>query len=63
MDKQCGNCKETKPLSRFYIAPKDGAVAWHGSSKFCIDCHDAGLIKHGYGDYGDKYKQPDWMTA
>ncbi len=58
--KECKNCKQTKSLDSFFIAPNDAAASWHGSSMYCIACHDAGLIKYGYGYYGDKYKKPDW---
>lgn len=61
MEKRCLCCGEIKPITRFFFAPKDGAASWHGTSRFCIDCHDAGLIVHGYGWYGDKYRKPDWI--
>lgn len=58
--KQCKYCKQDKMLDNFYVAPKDAPGNWHGSSMYCKHCHDAGLIKHGYGSYGEKYRKPDW---
>lgn len=63
IQKKCEKCKETKNLKDFFLAPRDGAASWFGSSRYCIACHDAGLIEHGYGWYGENYKQPDWMSC
>lgn len=60
--KKCETCNESKPLSDYYTAPADGAVAWTGTSIHCIECHSKGLVIHGYGYYGDKYKHPDWYV-
>jgi len=62
MNKKCKTCNEEKPLSGFFIAPNDGASAWHGSSTHCIACHDSCLVPHGYGWYGDLYKRPSWQS-
>ena len=32
--KKCETCNESKPLSDYYTAPADGAVAWTGTTKF-----------------------------
>jgi len=58
--KVCEKCEVKKTLNRFFLSPKDAAASWFGSSRYCIDCHDAGLIEHGYGYYGDMYRKPDW---
>jgi len=62
IEKICDMCNKQKVLKEFFVAPSDGSVSWHGTSKYCIECHDAGLVKYGYGWYGDKYKKPDWVS-
>lgn len=60
MNKICGHCKKPKSLGNFFTAPESAAVSWDGTSAFCRQCHDDGLIKHGYGWYGkDKWTSPN----
>ena len=62
MKKICKTCNEEKTLISFFLAPKDGAASWLGSSMHCIECHDSGLVEHGYGWYGEKYRRPSWVS-
>lgn len=59
MQKRCDHCGETKVLSEFFSPPVDSTASWKGTSQYCKSCHEAGLIPHGYGWYGDKYRTPE----
>ena len=43
LEKTCEMCSKSKSLKEFFVAPGDGAASWHGTSKYCIECHDKGI--------------------
>lgn len=58
MEKKCGCCGKMKSLLEFFAASFGSRSAEIGTSFFCKQCHAEGRIKHGYGWYGEKYKEP-----
>ncbi len=60
IEKKCLNCHEVKVLGEFFTADYDGLAKQIRSSRYCIACHEAGLIPYGYGwpGYGEKFKTP-----
>jgi len=58
-------CGEIKPLGAFFSPSADDRAAARGTSKHCKDCHEAGLIEHGYGwpGFGDRFKTPEETVA
>lgn len=55
--KHCGYCGRAKSHSEFFSIEGIASV-----SRYCRDCHAAGKIKHGYGDYGDRFTSPEATT-
>ena len=59
MEKDCKHCGVKKTLAEFFSASFDGRAHEIGTSMFCKQCHAEGRIKHGYGDFGEKFKTPE----
>lgn len=55
MDKVCEHCKKRKKLAEFFQHDSAASSNAQGTSRFCIECHHAGFIEHGYGG---KFKSP-----
>lgn len=49
MERTCLTCGIAKPLTAFWIDSEAGKAHPLPPAKHCIECHDAGLVPHGYG--------------
>lgn len=68
--KRCNLCKVNKQDDDFFTNKEAQSHAGEAHQEsgykigeYCKECHSKGLVKHGYGAFGDKFKTPEDTVA